>query len=85
MFQRILLATDGSASAKRAAHFVASLGSRYGAKVTVLHASSPVPSCMDKAAGNRRCCSTSGSTESLVTNVAEHLRRAGMCDVDTEI
>jgi nucleotide-binding universal stress UspA family protein len=44
MIQRILLATDGLASAERAADFAASLGSRYGAKVTVLHVCSPAPS-----------------------------------------
>jgi nucleotide-binding universal stress UspA family protein len=85
MIQRILLATDGSASAERAADFAASLGSRYGAKVTVLHVYSPAPSSVDKATGNRRCYSTSGNAKSLVMNVAEHLREAGVPDVDTEI
>ena len=37
MIQHILLATDGSAPAERAADFAASLAKRYGAKLTVLH------------------------------------------------
>jgi nucleotide-binding universal stress UspA family protein len=37
MIQRLLLATDGSASAERAADFAAPLDSRCGATVTVLH------------------------------------------------
>ena len=38
MLQYILLATDGSAVAERAADLAASLGVRYTAKVTVLQA-----------------------------------------------
>jgi nucleotide-binding universal stress UspA family protein len=85
MIQRILLAADGSASAERAADFAASLGSRYGAKVTVVYVYSPAPSYMDKATGNRKRRSTSGNAKSLVTNVAKHLREVGVSDVDTEI
>jgi nucleotide-binding universal stress UspA family protein len=88
MIQRILLAPDGSASAERAAEFAAPLGSRYGAKVTVLHVYSPAPSYMDRATSSRKSRkrrSTSGNAKSLVTNVAKHLREAGVSDVDTEI
>ena len=82
MIQRILLATDGSASAERAADL---LGTRYGAKVTVSHVYSPAPSYVDKATGNRRCCSTSGNAESMVMSVAEHLSVVGVSDVGTKI
>ena len=85
MIQRIMLATDGSASAERAADFAASLSTRCGAKVTVLHVYSPALSYVDKATGNRKRCSTSGNAKSLVTNVAEHLREVRVSDVDTEI
>ena len=37
MFQYVMLATDGSAAAERAADFAAALATRYGARVTVLH------------------------------------------------
>lgn len=37
MIRRILLATDGSDMALKAARWAADLGKRYGAKVTVLH------------------------------------------------
>jgi nucleotide-binding universal stress UspA family protein len=85
MLQRILLFTDGSASAQRAADFAGSLGTRYGSKVTVLHVYSPAPLSVDRATGYRKRCSTSGSAESLVMNVAERLREVGVSDVDTEI
>jgi nucleotide-binding universal stress UspA family protein len=56
--------------------------------VTVLHVYSPAPSFMDRATSSRRSRkrrSTSGNAKSLVTNVAKHLREAGVSDVDTEI
>jgi nucleotide-binding universal stress UspA family protein len=85
MIQCILLAIDGSASAERAADFAASLGTCYGAKVTVLHVCSPAPSHVDKATGNRNRCSIPGNARSLVMNVAEHLREVGVSDVGTEL
>ena len=43
MLQYVMLATDGSAAAERAADFAAALAARYGARVTVLHTFPPVP------------------------------------------
>jgi Universal stress protein family len=47
MLQNILLVTDGSAPAKRAADFAASLATRFGSTITVVHAYDRVPSYLD--------------------------------------
>ena len=43
MIEHIVFATDGSAPAERAGDFTASLATRYGARVTVVHAYAPMP------------------------------------------
>jgi nucleotide-binding universal stress UspA family protein len=84
MIQNILLATDGSASAERAADFAASLATRYGAKVTVLHAFTPVPSYLGDPDYSRRLYETLDEAESVVADVRERLRDKGVPDVDTD-
>ena len=69
MIQNILLATDGSASAERAADFAASQATRYGAKVTVLHAFTPVPSYLGEPDYSRRLYKTLDEAESVVADV----------------
>ena len=84
MIQNILLATDSSASAERAADFAASLAMRYGAKVTVLHAFTPVPSYLGEPDYSRRLYKTLDEADSLVADVRERLRDRGAPDVDTD-
>ena len=69
MIQNILFATDGSASAERAADFAASLATRYGAKVPVLHAFTPVPSYLGEPDYSRRLYKTLDEAESVVADV----------------
>ena len=74
MIQSILLATDGSASAERAADFAASLATRHGAKVTVLHAFTPVSSYLGEPNYSRKLYKTLDEAKSLVVHVAKRLR-----------
>ncbi len=71
MIRNILLATDGSEPADRAAAFAASLATSYGAKVTVLHAFWP--------------SSRVHQANALVVKVADRLREMGVTDVETEV
>jgi len=77
-------ATDGSASAERASVFSVSLATRYGAKVTVLHAFTPVPSFLGEPDYSRRLCKTLDEAESLVADVRARLRDNGVPHVDTD-
>ena len=85
MIQHILIATDGSAPARQAADFAASLAMRYRAKVTVLNAFTPVPAHLGEADSSRRLPRTLGEAWDLVANIAKHLREMGIADVDTDV
>lgn len=85
MIQYILLATDGSAPAERAADFVASLATRYGARVAVLYAFDPVPHYLGEPNYSQALHQTLEEANSLVDNVARRLRELGATDVDTEV
>ena len=85
MIQSILLTTGGSASAERAADFAASLATRYGAKVTVLHSFTPVSSYLDEPNYSRKLHKTLEEAKSLVVNVAKRLREMGVMDVDRHL
>lgn len=85
MIQSILYATDGSAPAERAGDFVASLAVRYGAKVTVLHAYTPVPGYLGEPNYSRTLYKTLEEAEALVADVARRLRELGVAEVETEV
>lgn len=85
MIQSILYATDGSAPAERAGDFVASLAVRYGAKVTVLHAYTPVPGYLGEPNYSRAFYKTLEEAEALVADVARRLRELGVAEVETEV
>jgi nucleotide-binding universal stress UspA family protein len=89
MIKNILLITDGSAPAERAAHFAASLAVCYQAKVIVLHAFDPFPSHLGSYLGepsySQAIQKTLEGARSLVLNVATRLHELGVTDVDTEI
>lgn len=85
MIKNILLATDGSAPAKRAIDFAASLATCYGAKVTVLHAFSSVPTFLGEPNYSQSLYKTLTEAESLVAEVANHLREMGVTDLDTDV
>ncbi len=85
MIKNILLTTDGSAPAERAADFAASLATRYEAKVTVLHAFTPVPGHLGEPNYSRALYKTLEEAESLVADAAKRLREMGVADVETDV
>jgi len=85
MIQYLLLGTDGSAPAERAADFAASLATRYGARVTVLYAFDPVPHYLGEPNYSQALHQTLKEANSLVDDVAKRLREMGATEVDTEV
>lgn len=85
MIQSILYATDGSAPAERAGDFVASLAVRYGARVIVLHAYTPVPGYLGEPNYSRTLYKTLEEAEALVADVTRRLRELGVAEVETEV
>jgi nucleotide-binding universal stress UspA family protein len=81
MIQNILLATDGSPTARRAADLAASLALRLGAGLIILHACGP-------AAGNppqRTAAKVQQEAERFVTELALQFHTLGIAVIDTEI
>jgi nucleotide-binding universal stress UspA family protein len=85
MLQYVMLATDGSAAAERAADFAAALAARYGARVTVLHTFPPVPDFLGEPNYSQALDKTLGDARALVGDVAKRLRTQGIDDVDAEV
>ena len=85
MIQNILLATDGSAPAARAADFAASLALRFGAALTILFAHTP--NSGHTAEGSRPPASDQGleAAEIAVGDLAVRLHEMGIGTVDTEV
>jgi nucleotide-binding universal stress UspA family protein len=84
VIQYILLATDGSGPAERAADFAASLALRYEARVTVLHAYTPVPAYLGEPNFSRALYKTLDEAQAMVGEAAERLRQAGVKEVATD-
>lgn len=85
MIQSILLTTDNSAPAKRAADFAALLATRCDAKIVVLYAYDPVPRRLGEPYYSQTVSAVLQEARSLVDNVAEYLRTLGVAQVDTDI
>jgi nucleotide-binding universal stress UspA family protein len=85
MFQYVMLATDGSAPAERAADLAAALAARYSAKVTVLHTFPPVPDFLGEPNYSQMLDKTLTEARTLVGDVAKRLRARGIAEVDTEV
>ena len=85
MLQYVMLATDGSVAAERAADFGAELAARYGARVTVLHTFPPVPDFLGEPNYSQTLDKTLGEAQALVGDVAKRLRTQGIDDVDAEV
>lgn len=85
MIENILLATDGSSPSKRAAEFAASLALRFRAKVTVLHAYTPVPAYLGEPNYSRALYETVDEAKALVEEVAGRLHEMGVNEVETEV
>jgi nucleotide-binding universal stress UspA family protein len=85
MIKTILLATDGSAAAERAADFAGSLGQRYGAAITVIHAYARLSRNLGEPHQSQAIHRTLEEAQSLVDGVAGRLREAGVAQVTTDV
>ncbi len=85
MIKHILLATDGSAAAERAADMAASLAVRYDAKLTVVHAYSPVPLFLGEPNYSQAVERVLEGGTKLVEGVANRLRELGVKEVVPEL
>lgn len=85
MIRSILLATDGSSTAERAAEFAASLARRYHTKVLVLHAYTPGPLCEGDTDHNRRIYESLDEARTLVDQVAGRLGELGAGEVEIDV
>jgi nucleotide-binding universal stress UspA family protein len=83
MIENILLATDGSSTGERATNFAASLALRYRAKVTIVHAYTPVPACSDAPNHNWALYETFDVAKSLLEDVAGRLQEMGVAEVES--
>ena len=85
MIRRILLATDGSKPAGRAADFAASLAIRYRAEITIVHAYIPLLEYRGEPDYRNRLHGSLDSAEELVESLAQRLLEMGVDGVETEI
>jgi nucleotide-binding universal stress UspA family protein len=84
MFERILLATDGSAHAQEALAYAQELALRDQARVIVVHAFDPVPSYLGDPWVNRVMARHVSVGEQVADDAAQALRGAGV-DVIVEV
>jgi nucleotide-binding universal stress UspA family protein len=85
LIRSILLATDGSAPAERAARCAASLAMSCQAKVTVLHVFSPITRDLGEPNYSRLLLKTLDDSRALVEAVAAQLRELGVSEVETDM
>jgi nucleotide-binding universal stress UspA family protein len=85
MIENILLATDGSRPAKQAAEFAASLALRFRAKVTVLHAYTPVPAGLGESDYTQILYESLDQATALAEDTAGRLHEIGVVGVETEV
>ena len=84
MFERILLATDGSAHADEALAYARELALRDDAQVFVVHAFEPVPSYLGEPWGGRVTARHVAAGEDVAKRAAQRLQEAGV-DVIVEV
>ncbi len=82
MIQCLLLATDGSKCASRAADFAASLALRYPAKIVVLNVLTLGYSHLSGIDQQDVFSKAQGAAQILVNDVAQHLREIRIKEVD---
>lgn len=84
MFERILLATDGSSHAQEALKYARDLALRHRAQVIVVHAFAPVPSYLGEPWGDQAAGRHVAEGHRIAERVAEQLREAGV-DLKVEV
>jgi nucleotide-binding universal stress UspA family protein len=85
MIETILLPTDGSEPAERAAAFAAGLAARFGAHVTLLHAFPPVVSYLGEPNYSQTLHEALRRAEALVEEAAQRLVELGAPQVETAV
>jgi nucleotide-binding universal stress UspA family protein len=85
MIQSILLATDGSTHADRAADVAAALALRFGAGLTVLHAYGPPLRHSEPAGAPASSDQVAEGAQTLVASLASRLRGLGIATLDTKV
>ena len=84
MFEKILLATDGSAHAWQALTYAQELALRDQAQIVVVHTFDPVPTYLGDQPRNRVAARHVSAGEGVASQAAEALREAGV-DVVVEV
>jgi len=85
MIEHILLATDGSAAAERAAEMAASLAMRYGAKLTILHAYHPISFFLGEPNYTQVLGRELEKGNQLLEGLRKRLGEMGVKDIETEL
>ena len=85
MFQTILLVTDGSTPAKRAADLAATLALQFGSTIILLHAYNPVPPYLGQPHYNEALAEVLQQAHALVDSVVENLHERGVSDVIKDV
>ena len=78
MFERVLLATDGSSHAEEALKYARDLASRDGAQVIVVHAFAPVPSYLGEPWEDRAMARHVAAGHQVANEAAQRLQEAGL-------
>jgi nucleotide-binding universal stress UspA family protein len=84
VFERILMATDGSAHAEEALKYARDLASRDRAQVIVVHAFAPVPSYLGDPWQDRAVARHVAAGHQIAMDAAQTLQEAGL-DVIVEV
>ena len=84
MFNKILLATDGSSDARQALAYARDLALRDGAQLVVVHAFEPVPGYLGDPWRDQVTARHVSAGQEVADNAAQGLQEAGV-DVDVEV
>jgi nucleotide-binding universal stress UspA family protein len=84
MFERIVLATDGSSDAERALEYARDLALRDGAQVIVVHAFEAVPAYLGASEKTEVAARHVGAGREIAEQAQQALEDAGV-DVETEV
>lgn len=85
MIQQILLVTDGSAPAERAAAFAAVLALQTRARVTVLHVRQVISANLGEPYFEEALFKTLDEAAALVEKTARRLQEQGVLEVETDV
>jgi nucleotide-binding universal stress UspA family protein len=84
MFEKIVLATDGSSDAERALEYARDLALRDDAQVIVVHAFEPIPGYLGVETKSDVAARHVGAGREIADRAGERLEEAGV-DVETEV